>query len=546
MQENKKYCKDENDSGKQYGKKGRKPRNMNREVTYTKMEDIQSNDPRYYNKTSMFDNVTKFTWPLIVGQQLKPGDLLGKKWLSSAGYSTLPNARYTVPAGMKIDVVTGPGWASSVQDGVNRSLAVLMAQIRSSLSTNQIGFETADLGLFLTSTSSISMLLGYARKLIAARNEWMSKNYVYPRGFYKMHGLDYDVENARIQQTIVAFNQAVDMFNNMQIPDFSDVYDRQFALMNNVYLDEDSQYGQIYSFAPVNYYTYQDTSGTALYTSMPASSTGLPGIIGAAQSLLNAWYTSSDLFNINGVLQRSFKDHPRLRLQHVSLDDVITPITDRFIIMQVQNMSIIPLDIPMSASTAAPAEFNITQDPSDPTYIKWTPYVSTTTWNQAPIVGDYHLLRVFEDDLSADDNMEMTRLLTFCNPETSPDSANNDVHFCNMCGPEIVFKVTVGYYDTVRDTYVQAASFDSNYVDIDPANTSDAANAIALSGFRYIPTIYAWSKPTGSSTVPTFVGIIGDFYNYMLYSRSDYIDLNNVALQSIWIPKSIDDKGLTR
>lgn len=511
----------------QYGKKGRKPR-THYETEKVRMEDIVTNDISYWNKTVTFDNVTKFTWPLIVGQSFPVEKILSKSYLTSKGWSA-PTARSIPPQAMVLDTLTGPGWAQSVQDGVNRSLALIMSKIRASLSTSSIGFETADLGIFLTSTASIPMLLAYASKIIRGHNEWMARNYVYPRGFYKMHGFDFDVELPLMQQHIVRFNQCVDFFNNMQIPDFSDIYDRQFALMHNVYLDEDSEFGQIYSFRPINYYKYDDTASEATYK--PASFSNLSSLIGTIEDLLNAWYTSSDLFQINGVLLRAFKDYPRLHLDHISIDDSINPQTDREILMQIMNASIQNIAPNMAVPESSP--FSVTQDPADPTYIKWTPTMSDEAFKMSMTISESQMLRLFENDVTKEDNMELTRLTNMVNPVNTA----NVGHYLNFCGGEIINRIQIGHYDLVSDAFVLDATLTSNYLLYSNVNTT--VNCLAVSNFRYIPTVYVYSAPLGSSTVPTLAGLIGDIYNYMMYDRQDWMLLNNVALQSLWIPKSI-------
>lgn len=126
----------------QYGKKGHTPRKpyVRREEN---LDEIKTNKIEYWNKTSGFANVSKFNWDLIIGRPRE------SSFTPSTTYPVSVPTEYNPTQLMTIDLVTGPGWASNINDGVNRSLAMVMAKIRATLSTSNIGFETADLGIYL-------------------------------------------------------------------------------------------------------------------------------------------------------------------------------------------------------------------------------------------------------------------------------------------------------------------------------------------------------------------------------------------------------------
>ena len=501
--------------------KGKKPRSR-RDRPCAKLEDKVTNDVRYWNKVEGYNNVTKLQWPLIIGRRFLPNQVLPASYYPSM--KRVNDMR--IPQIMTIDLVTGPGWASTTQDGVNRALSTTMSNIRSSLSTSNIGFAPADLGIFMTSTYNIGCVIGYLKKMIAARNRWNPRNYAYPRGFYKAHGFDWDVETESINQTLARFNAIIDQFNNMSLLDLSELFDRQFTLFHNVYLDEDSDYGQMYSFKPVNFYLYDDKQSKAIYK-QPNWRT-FSDVLNDLEAMVNAWLLSDDFYQINGTLHRAFKDHPRLTIDHATVEDIITPTTDRDILMQVMNMTITPIDYSSAVEFVAN---DITQDKSNPTYIQWKPRTNPTIDATHPVVDNHYLMRAFEDELTQDDNMEMTRLLNMKDVSSEFVESAVTYYYYTNCGAELVQAVDLWYYDPALEDVVNVGNLKSNYI-----NTASLTfpTAASITNFRYIPMLMMYSVKDQNLE---FSGLLGDVYNYMILSNKDWQALNAVAYQSVWLPK---------
>lgn len=511
--------------------KGRKPRSHQDRPT-AKLEEIVTNKVEYWNKVAGFENVTKFNWPLIIGKEFNINDVFPQYYKPTSAHS----GNMELPQIMVLTSLLGPGYAKTTQDGVNRGLSVMMSQIRSSLSTANIGFQTADLGIFLTTTNNIGAIIAYLKKLIAARNKWSPRNYAYPRGFYKAHGFDWDTETAAINTTIPRLNALIDQFNNMQLLDLSDIFDRQFALMHNVYLDEDSDYGQIYSFKPQNYYVYDDTKHQGTY--YPVSGwTTFSAVLDSIQTMINGWLLSDDFYQINGVLHRAFKDHALLHIDHASTEDIITPTTDREILMQIMNCSIVNVQTESLTAIGTPeATVCITQDPSEPTYIKWTPR-NESPQSKLPVVAENYLLRAFEDVLSQEDNMEMTRLLTMLDRDSIETVAGTQYMYYRQCGSDIITAIDMYYYDPKQTDITNIGHFTSNYISVTEPNIHKIVTSI--SNFRFIPMFFVYGETTGATPTISLKGLVGDVYNYMVYHNYDYQNLNNVAYQSAWLPKGL-------
>lgn len=510
----------------QYGKKGHKPRNK-REVSKVEYDKLHWNDPKYWNKLSTFNNVTKFSWDTVIGNP-RNADLLFVKGTDD-GYDNqlVKTGDYTVinPAAMMVmDTVIGPGWAEDVNDGVNLGLASIMAKIRASLSTSNIGFETADLGIFFAATGAIAAQIGQAKRMLEARKSSADRNYLYPRGIIASLGDDYDNVYNNINEYAARLNKCIDRYNEMNLIEGFDIYGRQYAMAHSIFMDEDSALGQLYAFRIRNYYVYQDTAKPSHAEYKNLANYKFETILAAIEEMLNAWYGSGDLYSINGVLLRAFKDAPRQHIANFSMDDAISPTVDRSFLMQIMNMSIVTLP------AVGWETFNITQEPTKQNYVIWKPkgVTSTDGINEVGhvVFAERQMLRLFEDDISQDDNAELTRLLTF---------SDNDGTLRN-CGSEIVTEVHINRYDATTNL-IKTSKLRSNVVSLsqESVNTSAIAALMQIQSFRYIPAIYVWHTVRFDTTSESeFYGVVGDVYNWMLYSRKDWALLQREMYRSLW------------
>lgn len=508
----------------QYGKKGHKPR-VSGERSAMTLDDIRTNDISYWNKSQGFDNVTKFNWDLIVGRPRNANSVI---------YETNPNFTGDLNPTqlMVVQFIMGCGYAASVEDGVNRGLSKIMATIRANLSTSNIGFETADLGIFLTSTASIAAFIGYAKRILECYTVWQDRNYVYPRALIRAQGPLYSDIRDNINVYAAKLNAIIDQYNAMNILDTFDVFDRQYSMCHNVFVDEDSQFGQLYMFMPDNYYIYDDTAtpSKAKFTGYSASGKTFSQILAIIQGMIDAWYSSSDLYQINGTLLRAFKDAPRQNIPYYNITDRITPVVDRAFLMQIMNATLVGNSIDYTTC-------DITQDATSQNYVKWMPMMDSSFFNpeHQTQCADYQMLRVFENDLNNDDNMEMTRLLNFTDPI--------DLSMTH-CGSELVTQVVVYSYNTVTDALVPAGIYGSNVIYVDVTAPTSLTVRVALESvgsicpFRYIPTLHIMMH-NNTTDAKQYFGLMGDIYNWMLYAREDWNTLQFVSSQSLWTPKNL-------
>lgn len=495
----------------QYGKKGHAPREEYAKK-FSNLDQLSWNDITDWNSVSGYEEVTKFNWDLIVGRSRDPRNF--------SAATTDTDYHHFLPAQlMKVSVVTGPGWAENVNDGVNRALAQVMANIRANLSTSNIGFETADLGIFFASTASIAAMIGYAKRILELVNKWEGRNYAYPR--LLLHSMSMRWEDIRnnVNRYTARLNAAIDMYNNIEIVDCWRTYDRQYSMFHSIFLDEDSPFGQAYMFVPYNYYVYDDANHKAKsYWIGMDTIIGFDELLEAIEAQIQAWYTSSDLYQINGVLLRAFKNAPRQNIPHHELTTSPTISVDRSFLMQIMNCTI--------NSNMKSSSLDITQDLDTQNYVVWKPQANSTS--DVPLYNHpYVLLRLFEDHPTNDDNMEMTRLINFVNPTTL---------YYEGCGSEIVNNIQLWRLNAATDQEESTIITGNDLVLSDSDWYDHFSNAINVCPFRYIPAIHVLHK-IGDRV--DYMGILGDLYNYTVYSRVDWLELQNVAMRSLWKPRNL-------
>lgn len=534
MEENKKIYNESTNEGHltQYGKKGHKPRRGPITREKIDLDAIQTNNIIYWNQSAGYENVTKFLWDLIIGYPKDIASAIDDSYFMSNGGIVLNDSEMNPAAIMTIDCYMGPGWAESTNDGVNRGLAQVMASIRASLSTSNIGFETADLGIYLSSTSSIAYTIGLAKRILESRRVWKDRNMVYPRALCRAMNVDWTDITSNINTYASRLNTIIDRYNNMKIPDVAWCYDRQYAMMHNIFCDEPSDYGQLYIFRPLNYYIYDDTLGIAKAKEFPwylnnDELISFNTILDIIEDMLDAWYNSSDLYQINGTLLRAFKDAPVQSMPDFDMEANIEPVQDRAHLMQIMNCNIVS-DMDFSS-------LDIYQDPATQNYVIWKPH-SLGAKNYVSR-KEAHVLRLFEDDISNEDNMELTRLLNLYSAEPHPTETGKYYTQYRNCGSEIVGRIGVASYNSMTDS-VDMIYYSSNELIID--TTSSAGLLVTMkriaymSPFRYIPCFHLIYT---DGITANHGGILGDLYNWKVYDIKDWNVLQFNAYLSLWKPR---------
>lgn len=522
-----------NEPNKYRGKRGnRVPRKQEDVSTY------EDNLITYYNKYATdFETAFNNPWFKVVGTDIAWNDILTVCAHQNASQK-LDAAK--VPSIMKISYVPGPGICENANDPANRTFAMLMADLYAKTSGASLGFDNAQLGMQMTSLTSIMNRIGEAQRALECTDYWATKNASFPRALISALGFDYNdlVKNKPIY--VSRLNSIAHAFNNMEIPSFFDVYKRQYTLASNVYLDEDSEFGQMYVFVQAGHYEYdfENFECKFIRSGPPYVNMGL--VLDKIEAALFKWINSSDFYKVNGALLRAYKDASTIVVPDVSVTDVIKPSKPDHILMQIMNMDIV--------GRVTNDSLNIKQNVVK-NMLYWQPCLRLGLEDISTPSHNYmrkKFIRLFTDSPSKDDNCELSRLSNtqgivnfhYVNHTDGTDATVKAWGITSMQS-EIVEEITI--YKPSAD-FTQAAevvTIDSNILSTNAGASSSVTDQImAVQPFRYIPPLFYVYGGKNSEGVYTSqnIAVLGDLYNYTVLDEEVLKNQNTVALLSIWRP----------
>lgn len=523
------------ETGKGYNKyKHKGDRNVPR--TRSDISKYSDNLVEYYNKyPTDYDAAFNTPWFKVVGTNLPLNDIVGSKDVLEYN----DDAR-KIPGIMRISYVAGPGIANSALDPVNRTFAMIMADLYAKTSGASLGFNNAQLAMQMASLASIMNCIGEVQRALSSTEFWVTKNAYYPRALLRAMGFSYDdvVENKAIATTRI--NSVAHAFNNMQVPAFLDVFKRQYTLASNVYLDEESDLGQIYVFKQSGHYEYDFSKFKCTFVRDSDLYGSILQRIDTIEAALFKWINNDDFYKVNGALLRAYKDAPVETVPDVGLTDSINPKPADHILSQIMNMDIVgtvnTLDIQQNV------EKNL---------IYWQP----TLYNGVTPTNPYfktHFLRAFTDSPTKDDNCEMTRLCVTqgvvdyhtVDIEKGTDVTSSKWGITSMQS-ELVESITIYIPTNSYDSASSSVDILYNIMTVDVSTSisglSTLQSVMALQPFRYVPPIMVNLLRVDTKdgiTTRTLIksGFVGDLYNYTTLDENVLANQNTVALLSLWRP----------
>lgn len=523
------------EKGKGYNKYKRKgDRNVPRKQS--DVSQYTDNLVEYYNKyPTDYDAAFNTPWFKVVGTNLPLSDIIG-----SQTELTFKDEAKKIPGIMQINYVAGPGVANSALDPVNRTFAMIMADLYAKTSGATLGFNNAQLAMQMASLASIMNCIGEVQRALSATEFWVTKNAYYPRALLNAMGFDYDdvVENKAIAVTRI--NSVAHAFNNMQIPAFLDVFKRQYTLASNVYLDEESDLGQIYVFKQAGHYEYDFEGFRCTFVRDEKKYSSILRRINDIEAALFRWINNDDFYKVNGALLRAYREAAVETIPDSGLTDVINPKPADHILSQIMNMDIVGQLLTL----------DITQN-VEKNLIYWQPTLSSDP--QPP--RNYfktHFLRAFNDNPTKDDNCEMTRLcvtqgvVAYHNVDIDQGTDVTEPRWgITSMQTELVESISI-YIPTIGYSGAITPSGIGNNIlfidDTDANKNHKALGAImSLQPFRYVPPILfvSYTKQTSGNIVTNLVdrtGFVGDLYNYTTLDENVLANQNTVALLSLWRP----------
>nr|AVA30681.1 capsid protein [Picobirnavirus sp.]AVD97003.1 capsid protein [Picobirnavirus sp.] len=503
-------------------KRGRNPREFKARSRYN-LDEVKSNDVNWYNKyAENYRTASQVpVWFEINGSPVPLYNCVPEYLVSSQ------TKERPLPGIMAVEYVPGPGIAQTNTDAINKAFSQIMAEIYSKTAADALKFQQADLAMLLTSLSTTVGLIAEAKRALETVDFWTTRSVNYPKALVTAMGFNWqDISRYRANYT-TRLNNLIHQFNNMHLPDFLDIYHRFYSLGHNVYIDEDSQFAQIIFFKMKGFYTYDDQTFKCTWNEI-SGVYNMDVFLDLIERTLVAWETSSDLYNIKGCLIRAYSDSTVLSISDASVNDMLSPVLDRYMMLQLMNADIIDY------TNIQPSSLEITQNVQKNVLI-WQPtsiQYSTSTEVNGFKLGSSHYLRAYDETLSADDNVEMTRLCVTW--QRNSIAGTNDQFKDSITSMNTEFVCGVNIYacnsSSTNDFATLLCSIKSNADLITVSNADKIAYIMALSPFRYIPRMWLYNGSDESFTT------LGDTYNYTTIGAEDLFSLNTMCALSMWKP----------
>lgn len=501
--------------------------------SHTSYDDVRSNDISWYDKTGVqYTDANRIPFNVIAGaplpnQYIDSHATLGD-YVQSALADESPEA---IPGVMTIKFAPSIGYSADSQSAVNRAFTTIYGDIASK-TTGAMQFQQADIAMLVTSMCSIAAMIGAAKRAVETCQLYNGRNYYYPRALLRAQGFKPSSVIGKQDEIRRWLNDLILQFNNFKIPDFVDVFKRQYGLCHNVYADSDSVYAQLYIFRPEGYYKYVDTESKCEFTviewdDQSGPDTGDYGLdinnfLQDIQDALLMWRNSSDLPLICGAIQRAYADSQLIALEQIDVNSMLIPVYDRNMIWQINNMKTVPVDYESLVIKQDPVNNTLIHEPAvklTDGYFKWFAMACEHT---------YEILNSFDGDTSPEFTMEATRLI--------PYVSTTFEGLITSGGTELPVGVVVWQFATTSDGLSLVCTTGQTLIYGPPGDTEGMLKALAaMSRFRHGPRVTiaftesGWDKPAQFS-----VNNFGDLDTYTTIDFAQLSGLTEVALLSLY------------
>lgn len=505
------------------------------------------NDISWYNRvTPLYEEATKISWNRIPGIPYK--------------YTTPKGASYThtLPGVATVEYISQFGNAHDYNDAVNRAFTGMMTYVTSKASNALTNMTQADLAFFGTGTSCIVGALALATRTLGLALLRSPLNWYLPRALYaSMEDLvgdeDFDVFVTKLPQYRSELNQLILDFNRWRIPEFIDLYHRDWVLNLNVYTDEDPALVpgfQMYQYMLAGMWRYSDTANTLTFEKFTDKLTSgnrtFGNFLALVRGYMDDWYHSSSLAIINGTLQRAFDSASFLQLPYITETYVTIPYFEKSVSWQFQNAMVIPYQA-IDAESLVVSE-NVTKD-----LLLYAPKTTTVYGARGipmRLYKDTFFLNSYDNEQSKEFQMEATRGMYYLKPSKG-EGASEVFEIFAGTHLNVGFKITRAVIDSKGATVLE--NFDIGATDLAvglvTAPTDPGTNPLApipefasnqemlkviesLSKFRFYPRIYLWG--IDAQNIPTEMGVLGDVTSETTFSVHVLEALHRAAVTSMF------------
>nr|AVX53341.1 putative capsid [Marmot picobirnavirus]AVX53702.1 putative capsid [Marmot picobirnavirus] len=413
------------------------------------------------------------------------------------------SATYYTPGVMGIYFVPTIGVSKDYSSPINRSSIRFYTYLRSNQKASA-AYDHQDVTMMEVALDSCYMFHGLMTKIYAILNQFTPVNEYYSRATIAACGADFEDIRANVQDFRAYINTFAYSLGQYALPRDITLFDRHRWMVEGQYTDSESTKAQTYMFVPCGFWKYDNTvaTGSQLTWVDYIGEENQPTIHTFAQlkalgdSLLNAISGEEDFAIISGDIY-NFYGGDTYTLPYIDENYSVLPVFDRTVLSQIENLSIVPLDM---------SSLLISQNPSvNEGAIIFKPQLAAA-WNAGVSLDNE--MNFHWDRPSAEDVIEASRLMAVL-------SATDGIL---ACGTELVTRVKAytrniltGAFqaqDTNTQIFYQSGASDLS------ASTSAIQRLLTFAQFDWAPQLQFWYATGVSSRPYMFSGTTWDIDNY--------------------------------
>lgn len=459
----------------------------------------------------------------------------------------------SIPGVMAFRLAPTVGISNDNSSAVNIAARNVYSFVRHANSGHS-NYDAPDLMLYLLAMDNIYSFFAYITRIYGAMMIYATKNRYYPKAIVTAMGVNFDDINSNLADFRLFINQFAVKLGSLCVPSNMSYFQRHMQMYSGMYVDDVSQKASTYLMVPAGFLQFNEVSGSGRLDFVPLSHAGVENKLSTSiphlsftdlknygDALLNAVMLSEDMNIMSGDILKAYGDGGIFKVSTIGEDYMILPTLDTNMLMQIQNLSMLSVDI-ADYKTGLVSALSVVQNPTTGA-ILYNPIWNYPNKTILSTRKGVKLMTLPTDQVTPEIIMEASRLTNLVT-----DADKLGTFKLETCGSEICLDAFMFYYGTETGSndwtllykhLDEEIFFDIN-VNMQPdggyANVVDQLEKIArLDSFAWHPAfkvVTRYIDGPGNSIHNKNPMYIQDVNNYSSFTISDFAKMNDVALLS--------------
>lgn len=430
------------------------------------------------------------------------------------------------PGIMAFNVVPGPGLSLNNSSAVNVAARNIYSFVRHQ-NSGHANYDSPDLMLYLLAMDEIYAFYNNLKRVYGVMATYSIKNRYMPNALVTAMGFNYDDLIHHLPELRYYINVLCNKINTLCVPSTMTYMIRHSWMFSNVYADSDDPKAQLYVFRQIGYRAYEETNLPAAlkWYSLPDKIT-YNDIRAVGDYMLSKIIESEDMNIMSGDILKAYGESSLFRVVPVEDNYRVTPVYNEEVLMQIENMTILP-------ATNPTLDISYVIDTNTITY---NPIFTSTSVGWAT----NRIINMHKSEVTPSDTMVATRLMVQPDKEViKEDNPGECVFTLTGMGSEFVLGAKVYYYDEISADKWELQSLDFQsviYYEPDDYNPTDLSTITMIEKFDWHPCIWLifhiGQMGHISFTNTDLVGYSFDLENYTIVDHLTLTKMHDTAILS--------------